>query len=243
MPIQRTTGTGVRPVSQQVRNRDVTQVKFLSDPHRRRQGYARRIAGLDVSVNSLDLGSTDVQDAIEEVNDKTLGNQGQIDGIQDEIDEINEKIIVKTVGIADFLLQSGATTGTLHNGEILTVNLPSVSSAPKFRFKVDLNTISSSKDLLIDVICAHSTTGQTLDLDLDYICVNPGDNFDNKVAGATLTEAPVTPATAYERFVETFTIPIEDIQENGSLECKFTRDVGADTGDLHVWVVRVYQEA
>jgi len=236
MPIQRKTGTGVRPVSQQVRNRDVSQVKFLSDPHRRRQGYARRIESLDVSIDSSDLASSDVQDAIEEVNDKTIDNQ-------EEIDEINEKIIVKTVGIADFLLQSGATTGSLNSGEILTVNLPSASTAPKFRFKVDLNTISSEKDLLIDVIFAHSTASQTLALALDYIAVNPGDNFNTKATGATLNATPVTPATVYDRFVETFTIPIANLVENGSLECKLTRNVGVDTGDLHVWIVRVYQGA
>jgi len=144
--------------------------------------------------------------------------------------------------IYDWIMFNGAVADTLNGGKITTSRLPVGSVDPGIQFKDDMKHYSSNRNVTVEIIAAHSTTTQTLDIDLNYVTVNPAENFNTKAAGAVLNATPVTPGTAYQRFTFTFTVPLADILEDGSIEFRMSRDTGgADTGDLHIWAVRVYQ--
>lgn len=146
--------------------------------------------------------------------------------------------------IFSWLLFNGALADTLNGGKITTTRLPVGSTDPGHQFKVDLKGIDPAVDLIIQIIYSHSTINETLDLDLNYVAVNQGENFNTKVAGAALNATPTTPGTAYERHSYIFVIPNADLEEDGSLECQHSRDTaGVDLGDTHIWEVRAYQVA
>ena len=145
--------------------------------------------------------------------------------------------------IFDWTLFNGALADSLNSGKITTSRLPKSATDPGVQCKVDLKNYDGSKDVIIQVIASHSTALQPIDVDLNYVEVGPGENFNTEAPGATLNAVPTTPATAYERFTFTFTIPAADINSNGSLELQLSRDTaGADTGDLHIWEIRAYQQ-
>lgn len=156
---------------------------------------------------------------------------------------VSGEINVVEYPIFDWLLLNGAAADTLNGGNISTTNLPVASQVPAIQFKVDLYELVNDVNLLIAVMGGHSTINQTLDLDLDHAVVNPGENYNTKAGGATVNSAPVSPAVAYERFAGDiiYSIPHADLEAGGSLECRLTRNVGAETGDFHIWQIRAYQ--
>ena len=144
--------------------------------------------------------------------------------------------------IYDWLLFNGAASGTLNTGKITTTTLPKVSVDPGVQFKIDNRFFLTGQDMTIQVLCGHSTLTQTLDMDLNYVRTGVGLNLNTQVAAAVLNVTPVTPGTAYEGFVITFTIPGADIVQGGGIEFQLSRDTaGADTGDLEIWELRAYQ--
>jgi len=143
--------------------------------------------------------------------------------------------------IFDWLLLNGAFADTLNGGRISTSNLPVIAQAPAIQFKVDLFDLKITSNLLIAVICGHSTINQDLDIDFEYVVVNPGENFNTKAMEAVLNLTPTTPNIAYNRFVMLFTVPVDQLVANGSFEGRIIRNIGGETGDLHIWQIRAYQ--
>lgn len=144
--------------------------------------------------------------------------------------------------VFNWLMFNGAINGTLNGGCISTSRLLKVSANPGVQFKVDLNKLSTNTDLLIQLICAHSTVGQTLDLDLEPLNIGITENFNTKAVGVSINATPTTPAVAYDWFAANFTIPIATLSAGGSFEGRIVRDnTGADTGDLDIWGIRAFQ--
>ena len=144
----------------------------------------------------------------------------------------------------DFLLFNGALQDTsLNNGYIESVKLSKVAPDPAIQSNRTVGRNGNSDDdITIAVYCAHSTTGQTLDLELTYLVINDGDNVDTKATGGPVAATPVTPGTAYDEFVVTFVVPSSALGDNWELIVKMVCDVsGADTGDLYVRAVEFYQ--
>lgn len=150
---------------------------------------------------------------------------------------------ISSLPVMDWLLFNGAVGDSLNAGRITTTRMPKTATNPGIQFKVDLEHYDPADNIIILIAMAHSTLTQTLDLDLNYVLVNPGENFNTKAPGVVLNETPVTPGVAYEAFTQIFTIPAAAITAPGGyLECQLSRDnAGADTGDLHIWEVRAYQ--
>ena len=143
--------------------------------------------------------------------------------------------------IFDWLLLNGAFADTLNGGRISTSNLPQASQGPAIQFKVDLYDMRTGRPLMIAVMCGHSTVSQGLDIDLEYVVVNTGENYNTKALEAVLNLTPTTPNVAYQRFIMLFTVPAAGLVTGGSFEGRIIRNVGAETGDLHIWQIRAYQ--
>jgi len=144
--------------------------------------------------------------------------------------------------IFEWLLFNGAVASTLNGGEISTSKLPKVSVDPGIQFKVALNNLIASHDLIIELTFGHSTLTQTLDLDLNYVSVGAAENLDTKASAPVLNITPVTPGTAYQKSIEIFTVPHAQISDAAAVEFRLSRDTaGADTGDLEIWNIRAYQ--
>ena len=143
-----------------------------------------------------------------------------------------------------WLLFNGAVAGTLAGGRITTSRLPVASAFPGIQFKVDEQYFTSGTDVIVMMICGHSTGLQTLDMDLDYTQTGVGLNLNTQPGEVQLNVTPITPAVPYDHFLVTFFIPGATVVAGRGLEIQISRDTGgADTGDLHVWEVPVYQLA
>lgn len=150
--------------------------------------------------------------------------------------------------IQDFLLFRGAMQSDLNSGAVGTVILKKIATHPAASAVVlcivsaDEEVFDPEKALKFRFFLAHSTASQTLDIDFDYTVINTGDNVNTKAAGTTQTNTPTTPATAYGDLTSDFEIPAAEITGHSYISFKLTRETGgADTGDLHILSVGVYQ--
>jgi len=147
----------------------------------------------------------------------------------------------KYLHVLNSYLLNGAYTKFLNSGALPCVVLEEVSTLPSIVLDLALIDVNPNTDITVKVICGHEDTSETLDVDCIYRIINEGDNLDTK-ANATLNETPTTPGTAYERFDIDYTIPSTAFDANSCLNIVIQRDnSGADTGDLYVYQLWVYQ--
>lgn len=145
--------------------------------------------------------------------------------------------------IYSWLVFNGATADTLAGGRVTPTKLPKTSTDPGIQFKADERYFITGVDMVVILICGHSTLTQTLDMDLNYTQIGSGLNLNTQPGEAPLNETPVTPGVAYDHFLITFTIPGAAVVAERGFEFAISRDTaGADTGDLEIWGALAYQE-
>ena len=154
---------------------------------------------------------------------------------------LNGVIITKKPNILPMILLDGATTGFLNSGKIEMVKLSKDATAPRVMSSISLSDYNPNNSLKVRAYLSHEITGETLDLDLDYIAIKTDENYNTKSAGTTLTNTPTSPGVSYQKFTTVFEIPNTSFDENTSLTIYFKSTSSGLTGDLYLWGIDIYQ--